>query len=272
MRPHVVLVVLMLLMATLACSLTRDGNDDESSTQVTPTATPRLPSSQQTLIGPQGTEEVGDDNGDDSDDNGDEADSDVVKPDVRFVDPLPPNEITIGDEITLKAEASHDEGITEIRFLYVFDGNEERIARVPIPSGDTTVEREVPWTPETPGTYEVQVVAYQGSDNLSDPATQTLQVLAEPTLEPTLEPTEIPPCIGTVKETVRRRTGPGTSFPSRGNYGPNTQLEAILYDTDDTGQGWFKVIGPDEREYWVIGTPQYIDWQGGCLEVPRVAP
>lgn len=259
MRGRVVLVVLMLVMATLACSLSRGDDDDDK----TPTATPRVPGA-----GPAGTEEVTDGGG-----NGGGAEDDVDKPTVRFLDPLPPVEISVNEEISVAVEAEHADGVTRLDLFYVQDGGDRQLVDSKSVPSNPVAEAQWPWSPDTPGTYELLVIAHQGRSNPSEPLSYNIEVLDEPTPVAAPTATDPGPCIGTVKETVIRRAGPGTNFNRLGTFGPNQQLDATLRDNDNTGQGWFQVIGPNGEEGWVIGDTTYVDWQGGCNDVPmRVVP
>lgn len=243
-----ILVITLLWAATLACSLTRGGDDDGG-----PTRTPTFDFA--AANNPGGTAEV----------------TDEVPPTVSIVNVAPDNQVAVGQQVELNVHAEHEIGVTRVQ-LVVIDGDESRVVgSKPIPAAAAS-DSLLFWTPDSPGTFTLEVKAFRNTTE-SLPALVSIQVLGNEDgsafIPPDVLATQQGPCTARVLiNGLNMRSGPGRNFPQAGTLTLGEILPGIERATDTSGQGWLKVRTSSGREGWVDSNPDWVEQQGACQELP----
>ncbi|NDJ85765.1 MAG: SH3 domain-containing protein [Chloroflexi bacterium] len=247
MARNLLLVVLMLLLATLACSLTRDGEEEEE-----PTATPNIATLRAATV--QSGSGAG---------NTDQ----VLPPLVEILDIVPGEQVEVNQPVTLNVSAQHEESVTRITLRVMtrqttFSADEVTFA------GEGIAQAELSWTPDETGSYTLEVIAFHETI-ASPPTAVNVQVVEEGALPTDGEgepPEALGPCYVTTVTTLRARTGPGTGFGQIMTLDEGERLEVTGRNADTTGQTWFQVNLPNGRSGWVNSYPDFVQAEGGCSE------
>ncbi len=239
------LVVFALLMASLACSLTRE--------DVSPTATPTLDVN--ATLGAATSPAI----------------SGVTPPTITILSSSPESPINIGDTLTIRVLIEHEEGATALVLQPIQTnlppGSTSSIAPVSValPGDNPSIEETIEWTPDIAGEFAIQITALKGRVP-SEPQVIEL-IVNDPFTGGTPRPTQdLGPCIATVNANgvpLRSAADPNASVIATLSQG--TQGEAVGRDRDSSGQGWYYVIlsnDPQNREGWIVSSQ--IDREGGC--------
>lgn len=243
-----ILIIIALWTATLACSLTRGSNQDTG-----PTKTPTL--DLEAARNPGGTAEV----------------TDETPPSVSIVSVTPGNQVAVGQQLELSVHAEHEIGVTRVQ-LVVIDGDESRVVgSKPIPATASS-DSLLFWTPSSPGTFQLEVKAFRNTTE-SLPALVSIQVLGNadgsPFVPPDILATQQGPCTARVLISgLILRTGPGRNFPQRSTLSLGEVLAGVERANDASGQGWLKVRTSGGNEGWVDSNPDLVEQQGACQELP----
>lgn len=228
------LAIFLVLMSSLACTLTV--SDDDSST-------------------PASSE-------------GDEvADSGGGVPTVQIVSPGAGQQVRLGTDVEISVVATGQTGVSRVQLSV----GGRLSSTKSFPESATTAEALLRWRPDREGTFELSVVAYQGS-TASAPATLNLQVVgrADPVSNPVSnQPNVSAPageCVARVLiGNLRRRTGPGTNFDHQGNFDLNEQLAVV----GQNGNGeWVRVRRGSGIENWASNNRDWIELVGACTGLP----
>ncbi len=238
---RLLLPILMLLLAALACSLTRD--DQEKLDEVSQSGTQIVLTQRAPTLTP---------------------DPNQAKPMVLSVTVLPAQQVAVGQQVQFQATATHILSVTRFDLVTV---SGESIATQTVEAG-TEVTATLQWTPDAPGTYTLNIVAYH-DDVASDPMSRDVIVIdPNATVAPTAT-TE--PCVITVVQSgTRVRSGPGVSFSAQGSFTVNEQPEVIARGEDNSGQGWFQVRRSNGQEGWISSHPDFVEATGDCASIPRI--
>jgi len=121
----------------------------------------------------------------------------VSKPWVAIVAPTSGSRLTVGQETTIKVNATDAQGVTRIEIKV--DGTLIGTAQSPSPQGETNMEASLPWTFTQVGTHIIMAQAFNAAGQASDPAVVNVQVAPggeapSPTL-PSGAPTPVLPTV-----------------------------------------------------------------------------
>jgi hypothetical protein len=194
------------------------------------------------------------------------------KPLVTISSPQDGDEVAVGDEVIVSANATDGVGVTRVELL----ANNRVVKRVSseLPSGERTMNVLLDYTPSETGEVTLQVIAYRGTI-FSDPATVditirrteaqvTATIVQQPNV-PIIDPND-PTCRVLINTGLNFRTGPGT------NYDRITVLSAGTV---------IPIIGRlGDNSWWQLRVGTSIGWvsaaftsvYGNCGGIPVAAP
>ncbi|MEM7346804.1 MAG: Ig-like domain-containing protein, partial [Chloroflexota bacterium] len=166
-------------------------------------------------------------------------------PEVVITAPAENSEFQVSDPVTIQATASDPSGVTRME-LWV-SGQKVNEAVSPVSQGQPTLTASFQWTTEAPGTYTLEIRAFNTNGAVNAPALVSINAVGAPeedTPTPTAtpeEPTATPepgaPSLVTNTD-LRVRAGPGIEY----------DLLGLL----PTGAG-ADIVGRDEgRQWWQI--------------------
>lgn len=260
-------VIVMLLLATLACSLT--------TADLTPTQTP---TTNATLFVTQTQEAI-------NTLSAPRPTTDDLQISVDAVSPTDGSTIVHGDTIIMNVTATHETGASLIlltpKLVSPIPGGAPifRPIALELPGDEPIAERTLEWSPDAAtypaGDYELSISAILGSQS-SAPAVlnftleEVVVVDADGTvIEPTVD---LGPCLVTLNAGgVAMHTAPSPSSSVIMTLRQGQTGEGVGRNRDDSGQGWFYVVlddDPENREGWIIASR--LDREGGCsdAEIP----
>ncbi len=140
------------------------------------------------------------------------------KPIVTIASPEDGDEVAVGDDVIVSANATDTVGVTRVELL----ANNRVVKRVSseLPSGERNMNVLLDYTPTEAGEVTLQVIAYRGT-TFSDPATvditvrrteaQVTATIVPATNVPIIDPND-PTCRVLVNAGLNFRTGPGTNY------------------------------------------------------------
>jgi hypothetical protein len=140
------------------------------------------------------------------------------KPLVTIASPEDGDEVAVGDDVIVSANATDTMGVTRVELL----ANNRVVKRVSseLPSGERNMNVLLDYTPSETGEVTLQVIAYRGTI-FSDPATvditvrrteaQVTATIVLATNVPIIDPND-PTCRVLVNAGLNFRTGPGTNY------------------------------------------------------------
>jgi uncharacterized protein YraI len=194
------------------------------------------------------------------------------KPVVTIASPDDGEEVAVGDEVIVSANASDSVGVTRVELL----ANNRIVKRVSseLPSGEPNMNVLLDYTPTEEGDVTLQVIAYRGTI-FSDPATvgitvrrteaQVTATIVPATNVPIINPND-PTCRVLVNAGLNFRTGPGTNYPVITVLPAGTVAPIIGRLGDNT---WWQLrVGSSIG--WVSAA--YTTVYGNCGGIPVVAP
>jgi hypothetical protein len=242
-----VVVIIALLVATLACSLTREEFEP------TPEPTVDLPA---TIAAGGGTttEQTG------------------PAPVVNVTGIDPPSPVTLGDTVTISVEATHESAMTAIileiaRTDELLSGQQpqfERASRQDFEGEPTSVQEQLFWQPFDAGSYELMVLV-TGQTNAGESIRVPIEIVA-----PVVEADPVGgaaaddpgPCIiSPLEGSVVIRSASREDSSRVGTLGEGQQATAQALGRDASWQGWYR-ISTDGATGWVKGT--LVSNEGGC--------
>lgn len=177
-------------------------------------------------------------------------------PSVTITSPANNSQVQVAQSVTVQATASDPSGVVRIE-LWV---NAAKIAEAVSPSsqGQPTFTASLQWVPTVPGSYTLEIKAYNTQQQVNEPTSVLVSAIAETAETETPTPTPIPetptPTAPTQPQVTTRtdlnvRAGPGTFYDFVG-----------LLLSDKTAE----IIGRDEnREWWQIRfepAPEGVGW------------
>ncbi len=175
-------------------------------------------------------------------------------PTVNITAPITNSEVQVNRPITVQATGSSAIGVT--RMVLFASGVEVDEAVSPAANGQQTLTASFQWTPTAPGTFTLEVRAFDNQGGVSLPTTVSVsaigdEVVEDPTITPTPEPIETvagDPSLRT-KTDLNVRAGPGIEYALLGllptsteaqiiGRDPNRQWWQIRFDPAPDGRGW----------------------------------
>jgi hypothetical protein len=194
------------------------------------------------------------------------------RPSVSITSPADGDEVAVGDEVLVSATATDTQGVTRVELLV----NNQVVKRVSSesPTGETSMNVLLDYTPTTVGDVTLQVVAYRGT-TFSNPdeveitvrrtEAQVTATLAPAPNVPIIDPND-PTCRVLVNAGLNFRTGPGTNY---------SRINVLVAGTVAPIVGR---IG--SNEWWQIRVGTTIGWvsaaftsvYGNCGGIPIVTP
>lgn len=184
-------------------------------------------------------------------------------PEVVITGPLNNAQVQVGQPVTIQATASDVVGIQRME-LWV---SGLKISEAVSPAqGQSTLTASFQWTPEAPGSYTLEIRAYNQEGMLNAPAMVTVSAVAAPagTETPTPTPTGSPtPTVSTQPRLVTKtdlnvRGGPGTEYDLLGLLPTGSENEIV--GQDGTRQWWQIRFNPAvDGLGWVSADPAYAD-------------
>lgn len=133
-----------------------------------------------------------------------------------------------------------------------------------LPAGQAgPTEAILAWTPDQTGTYNLEIVAFNGS-NASAPVTLTLDVNAA-AVNAGAGPTGAG-CTGRVLVTqLNYRDGPSTNATRLGKFSVGEIVTVVGRNANAT---WYQVLRADAQRVWVINNQQWMQIEGTCQDLP----
>ncbi len=198
-------------------------------------------------------------------------------PVVTILSPQDGAQVSVNQQILVSANANDPVGITRVQ-LYA-NGSIVKTVSSETPGGDPNLNVLLDYTPSTPGSVTLQVIAYRNA-TASDPAQITVTVIAAQTptqaslstqppvvVVPPINPYD-PTCRVLVNTPLNFRTGPGTVYDRISLLATGT-VAPITGRTGDNS--WYQVrVGYTTG--WVSGG--YVTLYGNCQNVgiPPIPP
>ncbi|MCX9080164.1 MAG: Ig-like domain-containing protein, partial [Candidatus Methanoperedens sp.] len=202
------------------------------------------------------------------------------KPVVTISSPKQGDEIVVGNQMFVTANARDAVGVTRVQLL----ANDQIVKTISseTTSGQTSFDVLLDYTPRSEGQVVLQLIAYRGAI-ASDPALVTVNVRrnqAQVTAtvqpqpnQPIIDPND-PTCRLLTNVGLRMRTGPGVTFqqillinagvvaPITGRTGSNDWFQ-IQYGSRS---GWVAAQNPSNAN------EKYVSLYGNCFSVPVITP
>lgn len=249
-------VLFAMLMATLACSLTR-AKDPEKPTQTPITPTADVNANANATIAARPTDEGG-----------------SPAPVLTIGATSPESPLTLGDTLTIELTVEHETGATAITLqpirLNPPPGTRSRLDPIVIPLSEPqpSLTRSVEWTPDVADEFTLQITAVAG---LASSEVASLSIVVEgPTVEGPQPTVDLGPCIATTNT-----SGASVRSAASGNstvlftLAQSVKGEVVGRNRDSSGQGWFFIELIDDaanRSGWI--SVAQVDTEGGCDDVP----
>ncbi|MBN1284897.1 MAG: SH3 domain-containing protein [Anaerolineae bacterium] len=185
-------------------------------------------------------------------------------PTVTIITPVDGATVPSGQQVDIRSVASDTGGGVTAVELRV-DGT--AINRYSSPEGPQIYETvQQTWTPDAPGAYTIEVVAYRGGV-VGAPDSITLNVAGQSAQLPADQAPAGCAAMITAEAGLRVRSGPGTDYDHLYSL-PNGTTVAIIGRVGDNS--WWQVRASDGLVGWVSAA--YTDPSGDCRFVPVVQP
>ncbi len=203
------------------------------------------------------------------------------KPVVTVSSPEDGDEIVVGTDLLVSANATDSVGITRVQLV----ANNQIVKTVSSEnaSGDPSMNVLLDYRPSTTGDVRLEVIAYRGAVS-SDPAVvdvtvrasqaQVTATIVPQTDVPVIDPND-PTCRALTNVGLNVRTGPGTNYPRITTVQSGTQLPITGRIGDNS---WWQVRLSNFQAGWVIqrdpnnANYDYITILGICGAIPIVIP
>lgn len=117
---------------------------------------------------------------------------DDEKPSVKILSPSDEHAISLGETLKVESRSKDDKGVRRVELRV----NGVEVAAYDVPEGEKSFRVEQTWLPPQIGTYTVAVIAYDTTEQASDPVELTIDVQPAPT------PTPPPPSTATPEPTA----------------------------------------------------------------------
>ncbi len=186
-------------------------------------------------------------------------------PEVVITAPENGSQVQVDAPVTVQTTASDPLGVTRLELWVSNTKTAESIS--PAEGGQPTLTASFQWTPEVPGSYTLEVKAYNEQGNVGNPAIVTVNVVGgspTPTDTPTASPTPETP-------TATLPTIPSLTTQTDLNVraGPDTQYDILgLLPFGSTAE----IIGRSEdQQWWQIRFDQASDGVGWVTADPAFA-
>ncbi|MBN1219719.1 MAG: FHA domain-containing protein [Anaerolineae bacterium] len=186
-------------------------------------------------------------------------------PQVVITAPTSGSQVPVNRPVTIQATASDPSGVSRME-LWV-SGQKFSEANSPVP-GQATLTASFQWTPAAPGSYTLEIRAYNQQGAVNAPAIVTVNAVAEGVTETPTPTLTLTPTPGTPTPTVPNmpalvtktdlnvRGGPGTQYDLLGLLPTGTTAEII--SRDDTRQWWQIRFPPAPNDVgWVSADPAF---------------
>jgi uncharacterized protein YraI len=193
------------------------------------------------------------------------------KPTVTITQPKDGDEVVVGNEVLVSATATDGVGVQRVQLLA--NGQIVKTVSSESPSGDTSLNVLLDYTPRSEGDVTLQVIAFRGAIS-SDPAQITVKVrntVAQVTATsapvqniPQIDPND-PTCRALVNIGLNLRQGPDTSYDKITVLQPGA-VQPIVGRTG-ANDWWQLRVGTTIG--WV--SAQYTTVYGICTNVPVIA-
>lgn len=187
-------------------------------------------------------------------------------PAVVITAPVAGSDVQVNQPVTIQTTASAPSGVKRIE-LWV-SGVKTAEATSPVAQGQPTLTASFQWTPQVPGTYTLEIRAFNVNEVVSAPTMVTVNAVGDApagsgTPTPTLTPTPFTPT-PTVPSTpslttltdLNVRAGPGTGYELLGLLPSGASVEVV--GRDETRQWWQIRFAPSPNQLgWVVSDPAY---------------
>lgn len=241
------LVILALLIATLACSLTRE--------EIEPTAVPTddLPA----------TIEAG---------RGATVNNSVPPPTVSVTGINPPSPIELGNTAVISVNVTHESPLSalilEVARTDTLQSGQapqfEIASRIDLAAETTEADESILWQPFDAGTYQLVVLA-ASETGVGESIQVPIEIVAPEVVESAVGgagANDPGPCIISPAEgAVTMRSNPTSNSSRVGSLGEGEQATAQALGRDASWQGWYQIT-VNGTTGWVKGT--LVTNEGGC--------
>ena len=201
-------------------------------------------------------------------------------PVVVITAPVAGSDVQVNQPVTVQTTASAPSGVKRIE-LWV-SGVKTSEATSPVAQGQPTLTASFQWTPQVPGTYTLEIRAFNVNEVASAPTVVTVNAVGDTpagsdTPTPTFTPTPFTPT-PTVPNTpslttltdLNVRAGPGTDYDLLGLLPSGSSVEVV--GRDETRQWWQIRFAPSPNQLgWVVSDPAY-SRTSGVENVPVAQP
>ena len=183
-------------------------------------------------------------------------------PEVVITAPVTGSQVEVGLPVTVQATASDPAGVTRMELWVSGVKTAESIS--PIEQGQPTLTASFQWTPEAPGSYTLEVRAYNTRGEANVPTMVSVNALGgQPPDTPTATSTSGPPTatIPTIPSLktltdLNVRSGPGLEYDLIGLLPSGTSAEIVGRSED---QQWWQIRFPPTPDGvgWVSADPAF---------------
>jgi uncharacterized protein YraI len=187
-------------------------------------------------------------------------------PAVIITAPVAGSEVQVNQPVTVQTTASAPSGVKRIE-LWV-SGVKTSEAVSPVAQGQPTLTASFQWTPQAPGTYTLEVRAFNVNEVTSAPTVITVNAVGNtpagtdtPTATPTVTPGTPTPTLPTTPSLttltdLNVRAGPNIQYDLLGLLPSGSTVEVV--GRDETRQWWQIRFAPSPNQLgWVSSDPAY---------------
>ncbi len=183
-------------------------------------------------------------------------------PTVVITAPAPNSQVQINVPVTVQATASDPAGVKRMELWVSNVKTADAVS--PVDQGQATLTASFQWTPPAPGTYTLEVKAFNSQGQVSTPTTVTVNAVGEsaaPTPTSALTPETPTPTVPTnpaltTKTDLNVRSGPGIQYDLLGLLPAGVTVEII--GRDETRQWWQVRFSPAADGIgWVAADPAF---------------
>jgi hypothetical protein len=183
-------------------------------------------------------------------------------PTVVITAPTTNSQVPINVPVTVQATASDPAGVKRMELWVSNIKTADAVS--PVEQGQPTLTASFQWTPPAPGTYTLEVKAFNSEGRVSAPTTVTVNAVGESAAQtptPTSTPETPTPTVPatpslTTKTDLNVRSGPGTQYDLLGLLPTGVTVEII--GRDETRQWWQVRFSPAADGIgWVAADPAF---------------
>jgi len=190
----------------------------------------------------------------------------ATAPQAVITAPANNSQVRVNRPVTIQSTATDAGGITRVELWVSGQKTDEAVS--PAAQGQPTLTASFQWTPPAPGSYTLEIRAFNNKDVMGSPALITINALPgteSPALTPTATPTSAPPTatmptapLIITKTDLNVRAGPGLVYDILGLLTADT--EATLLGRSDDSEWWqIAFSGAANGVGWVSANPAYAD-------------